>query len=82
MGRKITIDSATMMNKALEVIEARWLFDFPADKIQVVVHPQSIIHSMVEFVMVVSWQSQSPICGFLSNMPSPTLTEPPVLALK
>ncbi len=50
MGRKITIDSATMMNKALEVIEARWLFDLPADKIQVVVHPQSIIHSMVEFV--------------------------------
>lgn len=50
MGRKISIDSATMMNKALEVIEARWLFDLPADKIQVVVHPQSIIHSMVEFV--------------------------------
>ena len=50
MGRKITIDSATMMNKALEVIEARWLFDIPADRIQVVVHPQSIIHSMVEFV--------------------------------
>lgn len=49
MGKKITIDSATMMNKALEVIEARWLFDLPADKIQVVVHPQSIIHSMVEF---------------------------------
>lgn len=49
MGRKITIDSATMMNKALEVIEARWLFDLPAEKIQVVVHPQSIIHSMVEF---------------------------------
>lgn len=50
MGRKITIDSATMMNKALEVIEARWLFNLPADKIEVVVHPQSIIHSMVEFV--------------------------------
>ncbi len=50
MGRKITIDSATMMNKALEVIEARWLFDIPADRIQVVIHPQSIIHSMVEFV--------------------------------
>jgi 1-deoxy-D-xylulose-5-phosphate reductoisomerase len=49
MGRKITIDSATMMNKALEVIEARWLFDLPAEKIEVVVHPQSIIHSMVEF---------------------------------
>ncbi len=50
MGRKITIDSATMMNKALEVIEARWLFNLPADKIQVVIHPQSIVHSMVEFV--------------------------------
>ena len=50
MGRKITIDSATMMNKALEVIEARWLFNIPADRIQVVIHPQSIIHSMVEFV--------------------------------
>ena len=50
MGRKITIDSATMMNKALEVIEARWLFDIPADRIEVVIHPQSIIHSMVEFV--------------------------------
>ena len=49
MGPKITIDSATMMNKSLEVIEARWLFDLPADKIEVVVHPQSIIHSMVEF---------------------------------
>lgn len=50
MGAKITIDSATMMNKALEVIEARWLFGVPADRISVVVHPQSIIHSMVEFV--------------------------------
>lgn len=49
MGPKITIDSATMMNKGLEVIEAHWLFDMPADKIQVVIHPQSIIHSMVEF---------------------------------
>ncbi|MEZ6088751.1 MAG: 1-deoxy-D-xylulose-5-phosphate reductoisomerase [Pirellulaceae bacterium] len=49
MGRKISIDSATMMNKGLEIIEARWLFDVPADKIEVVVHPQSIIHSMVEF---------------------------------
>jgi len=50
MGRKITIDSATMMNKGLEVIEAYWLFDIPADKIDIVIHPQSIIHSMVEFV--------------------------------
>ncbi|MCA9127479.1 MAG: 1-deoxy-D-xylulose-5-phosphate reductoisomerase [Planctomycetales bacterium] len=49
MGRKITIDSATMMNKALEIIEARWLFGIPSDKIQVVIHPQSIVHSMVEF---------------------------------
>jgi 1-deoxy-D-xylulose-5-phosphate reductoisomerase len=49
MGRKITVDSATMMNKALEVIEARWLFDVSPDQIQVVIHPQSTIHSMVEF---------------------------------
>lgn len=49
MGPKITIDSATMMNKSLEVIEARWLFGLPADAIEVVVHPQSIVHSMVEF---------------------------------
>ena len=47
MGRKISVDSATMMNKALEVIEARWLFDLPPERIQVVLHPQSIIHSMV-----------------------------------
>jgi 1-deoxy-D-xylulose-5-phosphate reductoisomerase len=50
MGRKITIDSATMMNKGLEVIEARWLFGVRADQVDVVVHPQSIVHSMVEFV--------------------------------
>jgi 1-deoxy-D-xylulose-5-phosphate reductoisomerase len=50
MGRRITIDSATLMNKGLEVIEARWLFDIPADKIDIIVHPQSVIHSMVEFV--------------------------------
>jgi 1-deoxy-D-xylulose-5-phosphate reductoisomerase len=49
MGPKITIDSATMMNKSLEIIEARWLFGLPAEAIEVVVHPQSIIHSMVEF---------------------------------
>jgi 1-deoxy-D-xylulose-5-phosphate reductoisomerase len=49
MGKKITIDSATLMNKGLEVIEAKWLFNVGVDKIQVVVHPQSIIHSMVEF---------------------------------
>jgi 1-deoxy-D-xylulose-5-phosphate reductoisomerase len=50
MGPKITIDSATMMNKALEIIEARWLFDFAPEQIDVVVHPQSIVHSLVEFV--------------------------------
>ncbi|MFC2134240.1 1-deoxy-D-xylulose-5-phosphate reductoisomerase [Bacteroidota bacterium] len=50
MGKKITIDSATMMNKGLEVIEARWLFGLNGDKIKVVIHPQSIIHSMVEFI--------------------------------
>jgi 1-deoxy-D-xylulose-5-phosphate reductoisomerase len=50
MGPKITIDSATMMNKALELIEARWLFGVPATKLEVLVHPQSIVHSMVEFV--------------------------------
>ncbi len=49
MGRKITIDSASLMNKGLEVIEARWLFGTPADRIDVVIHPQSIVHSMVEF---------------------------------
>ncbi|MCH7606523.1 MAG: 1-deoxy-D-xylulose-5-phosphate reductoisomerase [Chloroflexi bacterium] len=49
MGRKITIDSATLMNKAFEVIESHWLFDVPWDRIEVVVHPQSTIHSMVEF---------------------------------
>jgi 1-deoxy-D-xylulose-5-phosphate reductoisomerase len=50
MGKRITIDSATMMNKGLEVSEARWLFDIPAEKIDIMVHPQSIMHSMVEFV--------------------------------
>jgi 1-deoxy-D-xylulose-5-phosphate reductoisomerase len=50
MGRKITIDSATLMNKGLEVIEARWLFDLPAERVGVMIHPQSVVHSMVEFV--------------------------------
>ena len=50
MGRKITVDSATLANKALEVIEAHFLFGLPYDRIEVVVHPQSIVHSMVEFV--------------------------------
>lgn len=49
MGRKISVDSATMMNKALEVIEARWLFDLAPEQIKVVIHPQQIIHSMVQF---------------------------------
>lgn len=50
MGPKITIDSATMMNKGLEIIEAHWLFNMPYDKIKVIIHPQSIVHSMVEFI--------------------------------
>ncbi|MFZ0710330.1 MAG: 1-deoxy-D-xylulose-5-phosphate reductoisomerase, partial [Terrimicrobiaceae bacterium] len=50
MGRKISIDSATLFNKGLEMIEARWLFDVPMRKVDVVIHPQSIVHSMVEFV--------------------------------
>jgi 1-deoxy-D-xylulose-5-phosphate reductoisomerase len=49
MGKKITIDSSTLMNKGLEVIEARWLFGLPLEKIEVIVHPQSVVHSMVEF---------------------------------
>ena len=49
MGKKITIDSSTLMNKGFEVIESRWLFSVPFDQIEVVVHPQSVIHSMVEF---------------------------------
>jgi 1-deoxy-D-xylulose-5-phosphate reductoisomerase len=50
MGRKITIDSATLMNKGLEVIEAHWLFGLPGNRIDVVIHPQSVVHSMVELV--------------------------------
>ncbi|WP_196594105.1 1-deoxy-D-xylulose-5-phosphate reductoisomerase [Pectinatus sottacetonis] len=50
MGKKITIDSASLVNKGLEIIEAHWLYDMPYDKIQVVVHPQSIVHSMVEYI--------------------------------
>ncbi len=50
MGSKVTIDSATLMNKGLEVIEAHWLFNIPIDRIRVVIHPQSIIHSMIEFI--------------------------------
>jgi len=64
MGRKITVDSATMMNKALEVIEAKWLFDVPVEKIDVLVHPESIIHSMVEFVdgSVIAQMSAPDMC--------------------
>jgi 1-deoxy-D-xylulose-5-phosphate reductoisomerase len=50
MGPKITVDSATMMNKAFEIIEARWLFDIPVDRVEVLIHPESIVHSLVEFV--------------------------------
>jgi len=50
MGKKVTIDSATLMNKGLEVIEAHWLFDVPFDDIEVIIHPRSIVHSMVEFI--------------------------------
>lgn len=64
MGRKITIDSATLFNKGLEMIEARWLFDIPMDKVDVIVHPQSIVHSMVEFVdgSVIAQMSHSDMC--------------------
>ena len=50
MGRKISVDSATMMNKGLEMIEACWLFGMPVDRVEVLIHPQSVIHSMVEYV--------------------------------
>lgn len=66
MGPKVTIDSSTLMNKGLEVIEAHWLFDMPTSKIDVVIHPQSIIHSMVEFV------DQS----ILAQMGEPTMKTP------
>src|SRR5256714_13394617 len=49
MGPKITVDSATLMNKALEVIEACWLFDLPPERVEVIIHPESVIHSFVEF---------------------------------
>jgi len=71
MGRKISVDSATMMNKGLEVIEARWLFDMAPEKIEVLIHPQSIVHSLVEYVdgsMIAS--SPTPTCGCRS----PTLS--------
>lgn len=71
MGRKITIDSATMVNKGLEVIEARWLFDVGLDKIQVVVHPESVVHSAVEFEdSAVIAQLGTPVCGCRFSTPS------------
>lgn len=71
MGRKITIDSATLVNKGLEVIEAKWLFDVELDQIQVVVHPQSIIHSMVEYVD----------CGIMAQLGAPDMKLPIQYAL-
>jgi 1-deoxy-D-xylulose-5-phosphate reductoisomerase len=64
MGRKITIDSSTLFNKGLEMIEARWLFDVPMSRVEVVVHPESIVHSMVEFIdnSVIAQLSQSDMC--------------------
>ena len=66
MGAKITIDSSTMMNKALEIVEARWLFDVPTDKIEVVIHPQGVVHSMVEFGVFDRLES---LCGFPARPP-------------
>jgi 1-deoxy-D-xylulose-5-phosphate reductoisomerase len=64
MGEKITIDSATLFNKGLEMIEARWLFNVPMSRVQVVIHPQSIVHSMVEFVdgSILAQLSHSDMC--------------------
>jgi 1-deoxy-D-xylulose-5-phosphate reductoisomerase len=64
MGEKITIDSATLFNKGLEMIEARWLFDVPMGRVDVIVHPQSVVHSMVEFVdgSVLAQLSHSDMC--------------------
>jgi 1-deoxy-D-xylulose-5-phosphate reductoisomerase len=71
MGAKITIDSASLLNKGLEVIEAKWLYDCPLEKIHTVVHPESIIHSMVEFED----------CAVLAQMSYPTMELPIQLAL-
>ncbi len=71
MGAKITIDSATLLNKGLEVIEAKWLYDCPLEKIHTVVHPESIIHSMVEFED----------CGVMAQLSYPTMELPIQLAL-
>jgi 1-deoxy-D-xylulose-5-phosphate reductoisomerase len=71
MGRKISVDSATLMNKGLEVIEASWLFDIPPDRIDVVIHPQSVIHSMVEY----------PDGSVLAQLGSPDMRTPLAYAL-
>jgi 1-deoxy-D-xylulose-5-phosphate reductoisomerase len=71
MGRKISVDSATMMNKGLEVIEAHWLFDCPAEHISVVIHPQSVVHSMVQYVDG----------SFLAQLGSPDMRTPIAHAL-
>ena len=71
MGRKISVDSATLMNKGLEVIEASWLFGVPADRIDVVIHPQSVVHSMVEF----------PDGSVLAQLGSPDMRTPLAYAL-
>jgi 1-deoxy-D-xylulose-5-phosphate reductoisomerase len=69
MGRKISVDSATMMNKGLEIIEASWLFNIKSERIKVVIHPQSIIHSLVEYKMVQFWLNWVIlICAFLLPM--------------
>ena len=75
MGRKITIDSATLMNKAFEVIEAHWLFGAPWEDIEIVIHPQSLIHSMVELPMAPSRPRLAlPICACPSSTRSHTPT--------
>jgi 1-deoxy-D-xylulose-5-phosphate reductoisomerase len=71
MGRKISVDSATLMNKGLEVIEASWLFEMPVDRIEVVIHPQSVVHSMVEF----------PDGSVLAQMGTPDMRTPLAYAL-
>ena len=70
MGPKISVDSATMMNKALEVIEARHLFGVSPDQIEVVIHPQSVVHSMVQFTDCLLYTSPSPRDRTRSRMPS------------
>ena len=84
MGRKITIDSATMMNKALEIVEAYWLFDLQPEQIQVVMHPQSIVHSLVEFcdgstIAQLSWPDMTlPIAYALCHPQRPDRTVQPL----